>query len=233
MERTGLQEHFKSMGDLPGIIVCPQHKFIYMKPARTAGSSILRNFLEGRFDELLNAKDHAEQFGEWLAKTDDEALSDYFIFSVTRNPWDRFLSTSKYLGIPMSKLIENWDTYQELDQVRTHTRPINIYTHYKNRAFVDRICRFETLQADMNLVCDSLGIARSRLPIVNATKHEHYSKYYKEDAIEFVRDIYELDIKYFGYEFEAPVNKLYTKDRSPLGKFVRPLNKLFNKLKVT
>jgi chondroitin 4-sulfotransferase 11 len=225
MERTGLQEHFKSMGDRPGIIVCPKHKFIYMKPPRTAGSSILRNFLEGRFDELLNNKDHAEQFGEWLASTNDEALSEYFVFSVTRNPWDRFLSASKYLGIPMSKLIDNWNTFQEVDQVRVHTRPINFYTHYQSRQFVDRICRFETLQADMNLVSDSLGIARSRLPFVNATKHDHYSKYYKEDAIEFVRGVYELDIKYFGYEFEAPVNKQYTKDRSLLGKFVKRLKK--------
>ena len=226
MERTGLQEHFKSMGDRPGIVVCPKHKFIYMKPCRTAGTSILRNFLEGRFDGLLNDKNHAEQLSEWFANTNDEALSEYFIFSVTRNPWDRLLSTSKYLAIPMPKLIENWNTYQEVDQVRIHTRPINIYTHYKSRPFVDRICRFETLQADMNLVCDSLGIARSRLPFVNATKHDHYSKYYKKDAIEFVRSVYELDIKYFGYEFEAPVNKQYTKDRSPLGKFVKRLTKL-------
>ena len=214
------------MGDRPGIVVCPKHKFIYMKPCRTAGTSILRNFLEGRFDGLLNDKNHAEQLSEWFANTNDEALSEYFIFSVTRNPWDRLLSTSKYLAIPMPKLIENWNTYQEVDQVRIHTRPINIYTHYKSRPFVDRICRFETLQADMNLVCDSLGIARSRLPFVNATKHDHYSKYYKKDAIEFVRSVYELDIKYFGYEFEAPVNKQYTKDRSPLGKFVKRLTKL-------
>jgi hypothetical protein len=224
MERTGLQEHFKSMADRPGIVVCPKHKFIYMKPPRTGGTSILRYFLEGRFDELLNAKNHAEQLGEWLANTDDEALSEYFIFSVTRNPWDKFLSASKYLGIPLSKLIENWSTYQEVDQVRVHTRPINFYTHYKGRQFVDRICRFETLQADMNLVCDRLGIARSRLPFVNATRHGHYSKYYNEDAIEFVRSVYELDIKYFGYEFEAPVKKQYTKKRSLQEKLVERSN---------
>lgn len=225
MKRTGLQEHFKSMGDRPGIIVCPEHKFIYMKPPRTGGTSILRNFLAGRFDELLNSKDHAKSFGEWLANTNDEELSEYFIFSVTRNPWDRFLSVSKYLGIPMSRLIRNWDTYQEVDQVRIHTRPINFYTHYNSRQFVDRVCRFETLQADINLVSDCLGIERSRLPVANATRHDHYSKYYKEDAIEFVRDVYELDIKYFGYEFEMPVSKQYTKERSLLGKLVKPLNK--------
>jgi hypothetical protein len=73
----------------------------------------------------------------------------------------------------------------------------------------------------MNLVCDFLGIARSHLPFVNATRHGHYSKYYKEDAIEFVRRVYALDIKYFGYEFEAPSEKLYTKKRSLQGKLVK------------
>jgi hypothetical protein len=224
MERTGLQEHFKSMGDQPGIVVSPKHKFIYMKPPRTGGTSIQRNFLESQFDDLLNPKDHAEQLGEWIANTDDGMLSEYFVFSVTRNPWDRLLSASKYFGIPLPKFIENWNTYQEIDQVRVHTRPISFHTHYQGRQFVDRLCRFEALQADMNLVCDRLGIARSRLPFANATRHDHYSKYYKEDAIEFVRNFYALDIKYFGYEFEAPIKKQYTKKRY-LGKLVKGSNK--------
>lgn len=223
--RHGLQKYFLSLGERPGIIVCPDRKFIYMKPPRTAGTSILRNFLEKTIDGIINIKDHKSEFLEWIEHVSDQELEEYYIFTVVRNPWDRFISTAKYLDIPMAKLVEGWSMYQEDSNVAVHTKPLHYFTHNNGKRFVDTICRLETLQPDMSLVCDHLGIDRVILPHVNATKHEHYSRYFKENEIEFVRKIYALDIKYFGYEFEEKRQKHYHGEQSNL---ISKLRKLLN-----
>jgi hypothetical protein len=67
---------------------------------------------------------------------------------------------------------------------------------------VDSICRFESLQPDINLVFDQINLPRTRLPYMNTSEHQHYSKYYKPDEIDLVEKLYEKDITYYGYMFE-------------------------------
>ena len=47
------------------------------------------------------------------------------------------------------------------------------------------IGRYENLENDFKTVCDRIGIQR-QLPHCKSTKHEHYSRYYNEEAVDLV-----------------------------------------------
>lgn len=199
--KDGLADHLRNHPHRKGIIVSIEKKFIYMKPTKTAGTSILRHFLQKEVTDLFNEKDDPVKFADWVTHITDEELKDYFIFSVVRNPWDRFLSSSKYLKIPLQVLIDEFDKLTEDVNVHEHTLPTHFFSHHQDFNFADYICRFECLQADMNIVCDHLKIPRKLLPVTNTTSHSHYSNYYDEQQIAAVSKIYDKDIQYFGYSY--------------------------------
>ena len=66
---------------------------------------------------------------------------------------------------------------------------------------VDFIGRFERIDADFQTICSRLGIYSS-LPKLNVSKINPYQQYYNEETKELVRRAFELDISFFGYEFE-------------------------------
>lgn len=209
----GLANYFRSHLHKDGIIVCENPRFIYMKPGKTAGTSILRSGLEQRLPQIFHHKDHPERFDEWLDQITDDDLADYFIFSVVRNPWDRLVSISTYFDIPFYDFVKNIDKYRENKKIRMHALPLTLYTHLHGVPFVDFICRMECLQSDMNLVFDHLGLERERLPVVNQTKHEYYAHYYGDEEIKAVASLYKDDIQYYGYAFET--NREYMRSAVP------------------
>lgn len=200
-KKKGLADYLRLNKDI-GIAFSKKSKFIYMKPAKTAGTSILRYFLEKEFKDMKNYKTNSIEMDNWLKEISDSELENYFIFTVTRNPWDRFVSISSYLKYDFDDFCNNFNTYTKDYKIRKHTLPISNYTHNKNIQFADFICRFETLQSDMNLVMDMIKIPRRKLPFTNISQHESYGSYYNSKNINLVRDLYFDDIKNFGYEFE-------------------------------
>ncbi len=202
----GLAEYFRTHPHPGGIIVCKSRKFIYMKPARTAGTSILRNYLEKECRDIFHNKDHPAAFQGWLKQLTDNELQDYFIFTVVRNPWDRFLSAYFYLKIPVSfeRFVGEYSIFCQTDAgIHTHTLPLYLYSHTENRSFVDMICRFENLAADWKVLCRKLSLPYRALKWVNATEHNHYSRYYPgDDLVNQVGEYYATDVNLFGYEFQ-------------------------------
>jgi len=201
-EKKGLADYFRSYTHPDGIVVCEEKKFVYMRPAKTAGTSILRSTLEKKISGIITAKDHPEKFNQWLENITDNDLNDYFIFAVVRNPWDRAVSSAVYLDLELSDLLHNFEHHSKTEKKRIHTLPLSIYTHCNNKLFTDFICRYECLQADMNLVFDALGIDRQELPWVNKSKRKNYTDYYTQAEIVKVAELYQSDIKNFGYAFD-------------------------------
>ncbi len=200
--KKGLSKYLSTFPHLGGIVVCPERKFIYMKPTKTAGTSILRNLLEKQVPNIIHYKDHAGEFNEWLSYINDDLLEEYFIFSVVRNPWDRFVSISSYFKIPFHDFLHNFEMYQKREEILTHSLPLHLYTHINGDRFVDVICRMETLQDDMNLVMDKIGLRRQKLPHVNRSKHKQYTRLYSDEDKDLVAKLYAMDIDIFGYRFE-------------------------------
>ena len=66
---------------------------------------------------------------------------------------------------------------------------------------VHNILKFESLNIDFENISKKLGIT-AKLPHLNATKKECYTKYYDDETIEIVRKWFKEDIELFNYEFD-------------------------------
>jgi hypothetical protein len=74
-------------------------------------------------------------------------------------------------------------------------------TDGNGKIMVDYICKQETLQEDMNVVCDKIGASRVTLKAVNKSNNQDYKSQYDEETIDIVRKTYQRDLELFGYDF--------------------------------
>lgn len=159
-------------------------------------------------------------------------FDSYFKFAFIRNPWSRLISFYKYLGyaerLTFSEFIYGEFMEKEWEANRWFVGPQYDYIFdEQGNQLVDYVGRFENLQKDFDYVCTQISIPETRLPFVNpATKergafrliknlvkkyspfhvhieaYDHYSKYYNDDTLNLVSELYAKDIETFGFEFE-------------------------------
>ena len=79
-------------------LINDHHQFIYLKPGKTAGTSIFSNYLRP-FDNKNIFSNESEKFDKWLKTVNDLHIAKMFKFIVKRNPFDRILSTAIYFKI--------------------------------------------------------------------------------------------------------------------------------------
>lgn len=200
-------------------------KCIFIHINKTGGVSIIRTLgmLHIHISVPLLFSDEIyldEQYSEWMSKpnrykrsSEDnwatieemrEKWDEYYKFAVIRNPWDRVVSDHFYCkkdGFLSEDASFRQDVKNTLDNYERWKLPCYDWLAKGGKVDVDRVCRFENLQDDFNLVCDDLEIKRKRLPHLNKTNHVHYSEYYDDELREMVAEKYKKDIEYFGYEF--------------------------------
>lgn len=205
-------------------MISHKHKFIFVHAPKTAGNSI-QNYLQNYSEDKIvvnnkcakhntESKSHLDRFGimssdkkfkickhttlneyysNWRKKYG--SIEDFFKFGATRNPWDRAISY--YF----------WKGYKSFDKKRFMNELIQrscfdfFYVKKYSDHKLDYVIRFETLQADFDIVCDKIGIPRKQLPHKNKSKHKHYTEYYDDETKQIVAEKYAKDIEYFGYEF--------------------------------
>ncbi len=196
------------------------HKFIYIHIPKCAGSSI---------EKFLNSTQHVEWDPSnklWVQHATAKQIKElycpnyeqYFSFTFVRNPWDRTVSDYKWLSKDLGitgdfksfLLLEGvYDTprlkypHENKHGRGDHILPQSDFVLDSDGKFmVNFIGRVETLQWDLNIICDRLGIPRRKAPHVNKSKHKHYTEYYDDETREIVAKKYAKDIECFGYEFD-------------------------------
>jgi hypothetical protein len=71
---------------------------------------------------------------------------------------------------------------------------------------VDFIGRFENLQEDWKRLCEIIEMPYVELPVSNRNEPiEDYRSYYDAATEKIVRDVYQVEIKRFGYTFQGVV----------------------------
>jgi len=202
------------------MIISHEKKFIYIATPKTGTTSIhhhLKKYNSIRCNGNFKSKYFLHANTETAFGILTEAYlnpKDYFIFSCTRNPWERCVSEyffiCKRFQEPKRKLLRKYYN-QNLPSFEQWIIEYNANSYFPahDSCQVDVIqphltsttMRFENLQEDFNIICDKIGIPRQKLPHRNKINHKHYTEYYDEETKEIVAEKYAKDIEYFGYEF--------------------------------
>tara|TARA_A100001515_G_scaffold141909_1_gene139664 strand:+ start:378 stop:947 length:570 start_codon:yes stop_codon:yes gene_type:complete len=183
-----------------------EHKFIFVRVAKTASTSIITK-LPKSFNSCKGWKYDCNHIPIWHLKAnlDKDVFDTYFKFAFVRNPFERAVSIVEYVnafnrdnGFP--HLICDFKEFyvKEFTNEQEKSKYSSQYDFIKGCDFVGKL---ENLQEDFNIVCDKIGIRRQKLPHKNKTNHRHYTEYYDEETREIVAKKYAKDIEYFEYKF--------------------------------
>ncbi len=183
-------------------MICDRYKCIFIHVRKNAGSSIIRSFGYKPKDREWNLFNEGTLGQEWNLYR--ERYHDYLVFTVVRNPWDRFVSGWKYLAdykhLSLDEVIANLP--REGHDYRHLTRPqLDVLVDKEGRFVPDVVLRFETLEHDFKNLCKQLGKPFD-LPKVNTTGHNSLKEFTSQYQIDFIRRHFKKDVDFFSYEFE-------------------------------
>jgi hypothetical protein len=177
------------------------HRSIFIHQRKAAGMSIM--------SALGRSPDEPEfhRFNDGVLAPDwGQRDPRYFVFSAVRNPYDRLVSSWKYLSGTRDRPL--------LDCLRNPPRDGHDYRHFtrpqlailrdpqSGRLVTDDLIRFEQMQPDFDRVCDRMGRPRQPLPHLNASKRSRaYRDYFDAETRRLADQIFAEDIAVFGYNF--------------------------------
>lgn len=137
----------------------------------------------------------------------DETWDRYFKFCIARNPWDRVISQYYWRQRDLSE--EEMPSIMEfLDSKHTQSlrrKGFRLYT-LKGEIAVDKICRFEALQEDLEEVRQHLGLPEPlTLPRAKSgirKDKRHYSEVLNQAEKERIGELFKEEIELMGYEYD-------------------------------
>lgn len=134
-----------------------------------------------------------------------DVWNNSFKFSVSRNPYDRFISSWCYNNSTKNIEFERMkylDYNQLTEHDYYHIRTPQTYNIIENnKLIVDYIIRFENLNDDFNKLLKIIDIPiYNNLLHTRKTDHRHYLSYYSNDMKEYVYELFENDFKYYDYK---------------------------------
>jgi len=207
-------------------MISDSKKFIFIHISKCAGTSITSNLSKYKTDYSNSpllwkyGSDHSI-YTEYNSLLKNK-ISDFFIFSFVRNPYDRFLSLytywregkhshtrSKINGIDIAEAtwrmdFNSWVSFINLNKISC--RHMNNQLNWlldKDKKINSRLFvgRFENINYDFKKVCDILNIEKSNLKKLNYTSHHNYREVYNNKSIKIVSKRFQKDLDYFNYKF--------------------------------
>jgi hypothetical protein len=206
------------------MIISDSKKYIFIHIPRTAGISMheaLRPWADARNIDMRTAK-WESNYPHYVAAeirqfVGDARFAQYFKFAFVRNPWDRMVSRYSYLKKLSNKPAARKNlrgfvspgnlTFPEWLQGEGGecVNPLDLQPQIEwmgseNRIIIDYVGRFEQIESDFAVICQRLGLD-AKLPHINNSEHRDYRSYYNEESKQFVANIFQADIKAWGYKF--------------------------------
>jgi len=226
------------------VIISHTHRYIFIKSEKTAGTSVeaalSKHCIDG--DVVTPLGDYwfnRDTRGEWVhsamnaegffqhdaaaeikRKLPPRVWSEYFKFSITRNPWDRVVSNFSWearnkpalrpvrrwynrLGIPFDDFLATKALFQQF-VAGPWTTNDRFYVEDETLC-VDFVIRYERLAEDVAEVCRRVGLAGVEMPHLKSGMRDRthaYGDYYDERSRDIVAERHRNDIRLFGYEFQ-------------------------------
>lgn len=213
LDRTFRSRRFEALSDQrpPGL----EHGFLFIHVPRTGGTSIKEALLP---DVEQEVQGHVRAY-DWRLVCAEGAYTSAFKFGFVRDPWDRLVSSYRYLNSGgWGERDKEWAEKHlaDVEDINSFVMEwlredrLYAYPHFIPQSYwltdpsgnleVDFVGRYESLASNFQTICDRLDI-ETELPHVNATEgvSGSYHDCYTVEAAEKVADLYKDDIERFGY----------------------------------
>jgi len=191
-----------------------QYKAIYIHIPKNAGNTVVKAIFEGNkvgHKLILDFKAH-----------DQIKFSQYFKFTLVRNPYERILSAFLFFkngGLNTKdqywdqKKLSQFNTFEDFVlalksdsfankiMLKNHFLPQTDYiTDENNNLALDYIGKVETIENDIKKIATKLGISNVKLPHTNKSPREHHF-YYNQHLREIVKYRYQKDFDTLNYKY--------------------------------
>jgi len=205
------------------VIISHEHKFIYFKSCKTAGTSI-----EVFLSAYCGAKDTITHIGEPTAewhvarnpkkfRKHDSALNvylllrdnlghdkfnEYYKFTSVRNPLDKMQSLFYFWKHKRNSLVRNEDFNQFIARYDfAHLRPVFHAPYYKiwNKIITDDLIRYESLSADLKRLCGIFGFDYDDKYLLHYKKHERDDIVITEQTKDIIRGKFKQELIDLNY----------------------------------
>ena len=177
-------------------MIIDKHKAIFVHIPKNAGTSIEEYF--GNESVRIQPSKHADIYEiKWKFRN---SYNDYRKFTIIRNPYDKMVSWYFYLRKMLGKhhrVLEFGEWVKDPSKFWHADDPISFLK--PQCEWVDdtvEIIKFENLNKELNNFFDK----EIKLPIINKSKHNHYSEYYNKKSLDIIYNRYEEDFKKYNYE---------------------------------
>jgi hypothetical protein len=221
------------------LLVSHRKKFIYLKTKKTAGTSVESFFEpycmpEGQWQQLHYRDEYISESGiigyRGQARPDrtyynhlsaaalrslvgDAVWSDYFKFTVIRNPFDKMVSA--FYHLEKSRNPEIYANHPESDVVLFRqwlksSKGIIDRAVYciDDEVVVDDFIRYEHLHADIKRICDKLNVDcdLNRLPNFKSQYRDRsipLHEFYDAESVSVIAGRYKKELALFNYTLEG------------------------------
>ena len=148
----------------------------------------------------------------------------YLKFTVVRNPWDRLYSAYRFLmagGLHKAdadaakRFLAGYSDFEMFVMEGLDERAVNGVVHFRPMCHfaeicpgwmpLDRICRFEQLDSDLQEVAEVIGIRLPEVPWENRTleRVRDFREIYTDEMVQKVASVYSRDVKLYGYRWPS------------------------------
>lgn len=182
------------------------YKFIRIHIKKTGGRSfwdIIKQIDAGH----PSWKDYHKQLGD--------KIKDYFIWSIVRNPWERMVSlffhekneTGLLHTQDFNQFINDIYLYDKFKEGRRHGFETESQTEMlkdeTGELAIDFIGVLSNIHKDFDKIKKRLNLPSEWVyPHKGIQKHDDYRTYYNTKTIDLISNLYEEEIKLFGFDFE-------------------------------
>jgi len=199
-----------------------EHKFIFLHIPKCAGTSVGQTLKDIAVNDpnewhayACNGEHHVNPYGNLHCKEfgperhfdtfDEQMYKDYFVFTFTRNPWDRMVSHYKFrhqdFGVTQGfdyfvrnfeECFEKWTTENDIDLELIHTTSQIDFLRGNHdlviegqspridrTPYIDFYGKFENLNEDFQTIIDTIGIKTTSE--FDGVWHQNKSEYIIDD----------------------------------------------------
>ena len=208
------------------MVYSEKYKVLFVSVPKTGTTSLTASLverIEGRRNQVPKGDTWVSVGEHWTLKQIAEvigwdALNDVHIVGGVRNPWDRLVSSYNfYKNGRVAKLVragKQRNPKAIFNVMMAKLLPFKYWLRlYRTGACFEYLCdgdgtlradtviRIESMNEDVEALCQKLNVASFEPAVVNASSRKPYEEYYSSETRNIIARRFKADLEHFNYSF--------------------------------